>query len=121
MENYYLSRGLAFMIDLFIIGLIAVLIGFLPITKELDNIIFYIILVVWFFKDIVNKDGSIGKNILGIKLKCNNPNSRFIMVNKVLRNITLLIWPIEAILVILFKKRIGDFVFGTYVEKKQIT
>ena len=118
MKNYYLRRGLAFLIDLLIVGLIGVILGFIPIPSNMEHIMFYFIVILWLLKDVVYKDGSVGKRIMQLKLYFNNPNLNFRIISRVLRNITLIIWPIEAILVIIFKKRLGDYIFGTLVHEK---
>lgn len=118
------KRILAFLIDHIIICFSFVLLGmvemFVQTDFELFWKIYYIILLafmfIYFFKDVISGQ-SIGKRILKIKvvdLDGNTPK----LFNLIIRNITILIWPIEAILVLLDKPRLGDILAKTKVVER---
>ena len=115
------KRILAFLIDHLIICFTFVLLGmvemFVKTDFELFWKIYYIFLLafmfIYFFKDVINGQ-SIGKRIMKIKvvdLNCNKPS----LFNLIIRNITILIWPVEAIFVLLDKERLGDRLAKTKV------
>lgn len=80
------------------------------------NIIFSFLLMLC--KDLVFKNASVGKRIMGLEIINKNGNIPSSIVI-ILRNITIVIWPIEILLLIIFKRRVGDFIFNTTVCKKK--
>jgi uncharacterized RDD family membrane protein YckC len=74
-------------------------------------------MIMYLFKDIF-KGKSIGKRILRLAVR-DSFNDQVVPTNfkLLLRNVTIIIWPIEAILVLFTNKRIGDFISKTQVIK----
>ena len=115
------KRILAFLIDHLIICFTFVLLGMVEMFVKTDFELFwklyYIFLLVfmfiYFFKDVINGQ-SIGKRIMKIKVVDLNENKPSLF-NLIVRNITILIWPIEALLVLLDKERLGDRLAKTKV------
>ena len=69
---------------------------------------------------IINKDylnsKSIGKRIIGYKLISHKKGNSASKIQCVIRNLTLLFWPMEVILLLVYpSRRIGDFIAGTKV------
>ena len=83
---------------------------FVKTDFELFWKMYYIFLLVfmfiYFFKDVINGQ-SIGKRIMKIKVVDLNGNKASLF-NLIIRNITIFIWPVEALLVLLNKERLGD-------------
>lgn len=83
---------------------------FVKTDFELFWKMYYIFLLVFmficFFKDVINGQ-SIGKRIMKIKVVDLNGNKASLF-NLIIRNITIFIWPVEALLVLLNKERLGD-------------
>ncbi|MDR1101574.1 MAG: RDD family protein [Clostridiales bacterium] len=115
------NRALAFIIDVVIYALIFVIIGAADFNALLDSehgTMFFCILIVCmlsiFFKDIIS-GRSVGKRLLKLKIigEDGKTPSTFRLI---LRNITIPIWLVEAILLLCGKIRIGDKLAGTKVE-----
>ncbi len=68
-------------------------------------------------KDLPFKNASIGKRIMKIEIRKEN-NEVPSICQIILRNITIIIWPIECLLILLKKKRIGDIICNTKVIEK---
>lgn len=117
MNNYFVKRGIAFAIDLILISIIAVFIGFIPWIEENNDLAFYGVLFLFFCKDLTFNNGSLGKKIMNLKLEVDSSNSIIVIIIKFLRNITLIIWPIESIVVLFSKKRIADYIFKSNVKE----
>ena len=101
-----------------IVSLIAVLISFIPIIEEYNsNLPFYIIIFLFFCKDLFYKNGSVGKKIMNLEIEISSANKITVFSRKFLRNVPLLIWPIELLLVIIYRKRLGDYLFKTNVKE----
>ncbi|PWV97349.1 RDD family protein [Paenibacillus cellulosilyticus] len=85
---------------------------------ELFYLFIGLILILYFFKDIV-QGRSIGKRLVGIsiidKANINKVPNRFKLF---VRNITILIWPIEAIILVITGNRLGDYIVNSTVIKK---
>jgi uncharacterized RDD family membrane protein YckC len=69
---------------------------------------------------IINKDysnsKSIGKRIIGYKVVTQKKGNSASKIQCVIRNLTLLFWPLEVILLLVYpNRRIGDFIAGTKV------
>ncbi len=72
------------------------------------------IMIMLSFKDLLFTNKSIGKIKMNLEVLTNDdkiPNKYVLYF----RNFTLIIWPIEIIMIALFNKRIGDLIFGTKV------
>lgn len=78
-----------------------------------------LVIFMFIFKDLLCNKRSIGKKLMGLKIKfmTDNKLKKSILC---LRNLTCIIWPIEIIMILLFNKRIGDVIFKTKIieEKK---
>ena len=114
------KRILAFLIDYFASMMILALVGFFSFfdfTNRFLGQIYGIVLIfcvfIIYFKDVFAGQ-SIGKRIMKLKVVCLD-NKRPNIIVLIIRNITLLIWPIEALLVLLDKPRIGDIIAKTKV------
>lgn len=79
---------------------------------------FYSILILFLLKDLVNKEGSLGKRILQLQIMPEEKSDITDYLKRIIRNITLVIWPIEVIVLIIFKRRIGDMICATDVIKQ---
>jgi len=111
MRNLKINRGVAFFIDINIIALLGIIIDLSGIlNKDYISIILFLLLLL---KDLSTKN-SIGKQLLKIKIHFEKENLIFIKL--ILRNITLLIWPIEILIVLLFDQRIVDILFLSSVK-----
>lgn len=87
--------------------------------RNLVKIVTVIFLCIMILKDIF-KGASIGKRIF--KLYVGNATQPIQPVKKyklILRNITVLIWPIEAFLLLKNGKRIGDYITNTTVYSQE--
>jgi uncharacterized RDD family membrane protein YckC len=116
--NIGIKRVMGFGIDLMVqawLGIILepILIETNFITKSLFIPIFFIS---FFFRDTIFKEGSFGKKVMKLKLVFHSPKYEF--TRRIIRNVTTLISPIEGIFLLIFKKRIGDFIANTNVEEK---
>ena len=107
------KRILGFGIDLMITGFIGAIIKFTLVDTAIisNNIGGLITLIIFLIRDVYSSNGSIGKKIMKTKLIINGNTQIF----KVLRNITTLLWPIEGLILLITKKRLGDMVFKTDV------
>lgn len=131
-KNVFLSR-LRRIAAIYIDFYIAALIGMLLIFPIVDFIIgdidvsdragFYLygfsrafpVMVVFSFKDFVYKYASIGKHILNLEI-VSADGKKLPRFKLFARNFLLLfIWPVECILILLFNKRIGDYIFNTII------
>lgn len=123
------KRILAMIIDYLIISLIISLIVHVPLfvyayisKPELDilfddtlfTFIMGLCLILILFKDLLFKNKSIGKKIMGIEIRDNNNKIPSFPI-LIFRNITVIIWPIECLLILLKKNRIGDTIFKTKI------
>jgi uncharacterized RDD family membrane protein YckC len=118
--NIIFKRIISFLIDLVILGFIAGVVSFfidifMNSFEKSSDIIFYFSIILFLFRDIILKDGSIGKKLLKLKIVDLNSNSTLFIIKKIIRNITTVLWPIEGLILLIFKRRIGDFISGTDV------
>lgn len=65
-------------------------------------------------KDLIFKNASIGKKALNLKVVTNN-NEVPKKSQLIIRNITLLIWPIDFLVLLITKRRIGEIITKTKV------
>ena len=81
--------------------------------EMLQNLFLLFILVFFMSRDII-KGQSIGKRIARIKV-VDNSEKNAAWWQLILRNISVIIWPLEALLLLVDKKRIGDRMANTKV------
>lgn len=119
-------RVLAFLIDCIVFAILFVFInmGFILeqyigtsiMTKSFIVVYLISLLIVlsgFILKDIIG-GRSIGKRVTKIKV-VKKTGLKASWPRLILRNITILIWPIEALLLLIGKERIGDFIAETKV------
>jgi len=111
-SNILIKRILAFIIDMFAIGflgaVISIIIELIYGETYLLDFIFYAVIILLFLKDISYKDGSFGKVRLGLKIVSVPDKEKVSIVNKIVRNITLFIWPIELIVLLIKNRKLMD-------------
>lgn len=115
------KRLLAAYIDLIIITLLGLLISLVQNFSKLDaifNVPMYSMFMFLVLKDVVYKEGSPGKKILMLQIIPEERSDIVHYLKRIIRNSTLIIWPIEVIVLIIFKKRIGDMICVTDVIKQ---
>lgn len=106
------KRMLAFFIDTMIAG--CIFSSFvLPVLFEYYHLLLIAFVLIYLLKDIM-KGQSIGKRIAKIKV-VNQSGDTPKFSSLIIRNITLVIWPVEAILVLFGKPRLGDRLAKTMV------
>ena len=110
------KRILAIFIDSFIVNLIITIMYSHFFWTNVNYAISYILsLSMFIFKDIVFKNKSIGKKIIGLEITTKNGQKpKFFIL--LLRNLFVIIWPVEFITLIMLKKTIGDIIFKTKVD-----
>lgn len=107
-----IRRILAICVDYYIIVLCTVILNFI-----IDHSLFIDCVIVNFyilFKDLMFRNQSIGKKLFKLKVSTINgttPNWGVL----ILRNLTVIIWPIEIILILIYNRRITDFILKTQV------
>ena len=114
------KRLLAFIIDTTIFTIIFMLCNIIPIYDDFFregylNSVFYtvylislfVVMVAFVGKDVI-KGKSIGKRIAKIKVVNSDNGNKPSFFRLFIRNITNFIWPIEALLLVIGKKRLGD-------------
>lgn len=114
------KRFVAMIIDQYIVAFIFclfVLILYRDIEALIEKIDLYILLamILMLFKDLIFRNASIGKKLMGIEIR-NIDGSIPSILTLIIRNITIIIWPIEAIMIIMCDKKIGDIIFKTDVN-----
>ena len=115
--NMNFKRIFSIVIDFYITMFIGLSIFFI-VTKTFNiqsNLLCDVLMIILFsLKDLIFKEGSIGKIVCKLKLSTND-NKEVSNIFKILRNLTVIIWPIELLLLIIFNKRIGDMLYKTKV------
>ena len=115
MNNYLTRRFLAFCIDCVLISIFALFAFFVYATFIFDDrqgydilrIIPYIFYYcIGMLKDVFGR--SIGKKLLKLQIISEYPNEKYMFFRRVARNITFLIWPLEAVIIILRERRLSD-------------
>ncbi|WP_281988964.1 RDD family protein [Aquimarina aggregata] len=108
------KRFLAFIIDLMLLGFIGGIFGLFIDKVEkfrfISDFIFYILMALFLIRDLFFRNGSIGKKILNLKIVSDINGFNTNKVNKILRNITMIIWPIELIILLISNKRLSDYI-----------
>ncbi len=113
------KRVLAFIIDLLFLGFLSGLLGL--ITDKIDSLfflsdyIFYIVIIMFLLRDIFFINGSLGKRIIKLKIVNYPDQSQVKWIKRIFRNVTTIIWPIEGVILLIAKKRIGDMIVKTDV------
>ncbi len=126
------KRLLSFTIDFFIIMIPLLIVCFLYAAFEqganevFKKILYFMVLlaVLWYvfgiyLKDIIGRR-SIGKKIMHLKIEDKKGHEASI-IQLIVRNLSFFIWPVEAVLLLLDKERIGDKVAGTRVVDCQVS
>jgi uncharacterized RDD family membrane protein YckC len=82
---------------------------------ETFNLVLALGMIYYLFKDIY-QGRSLGKRVLGIAVR-DNENSSLIpgSLRLITRNLTIFLWPIELLLLILMRRRIGDIIAKTQI------
>lgn len=122
--NLLIRRALAFIIDLFIcyfLGILASTIYLVTINKSIQTYLAILLGTSWLF--LIIRDfilgKSVGKRIFGIVI-IDERSSAFPKLNQLLiRNLFLLVSPIEVFFVIFSYRRIGDLAAKTVVINKR--
>ena len=124
MKSIFQKRIMAFIIDFVPLCVVFTLIMNSIMNKTQNSLlelvnsgVYYAVLLplglLWLFKDIFN-GASIGKRI--VKIRVVDENSKKPQIYKLLlRNITLVIWPLEAYFLLSEKIRFGDKITKTHV------
>ncbi len=107
-----LRRIVAFFIDINLVAALMFLLGLIFELIEVDDFSFSLAIILFLSKDLIFRNGSIGKKMLKINLISDNKRAKFVnSFYKILRNVTNFIWPIELIILLIFKKRLTDMIF----------
>jgi len=122
--NCKARRMLAGVIDFYVICLLAsifvgiITLGQFSVTQF--SIVIYLVscFLLLLVKDITFKDASIGKRMLKLKI-VRFDGTKVSTVDTIKRNLTILLLPIEIVLVLTKNKRIGDIIAKTSVISKQ--
>lgn len=126
-ESIFRKRLLAVGIDIAILVLVFMIANIIPIYDDyimtardfgrsyyiVYGIILLIIEIGFLCKDVIGGQ-SIGKKIVHIKV-VNVDESKANLLQLIIRNITILIWPIEMIILLLGKRKIGDVISKTMI------
>ena len=115
------KRVVAFLIDSAIVCVVAFVLSWIanltkngaPAVSGVLSAVVILLDCVYLFKDIVGGQ-SIGKRVKNIKVVLKTGEDADVL-RLIARNITFVIWPIEAILVIMGRERIGDKLAKTKV------
>ena len=117
-KKIILYRVVADFIDIYTVTALLLFIDFLVKNSTLKD--YYFVILGYGFlicKDFYNKKGSFGKKIM--KLELVFYNNRNITLKKIIRNIFVIIWPVEIIVLFIFNKRIGDFITNSKIRRKK--
>lgn len=83
------------------------------IFEALDSKI-TIVMILTIFKDLTFRNASIGKKIMKIEIR-KRDNKVPTITTIIIRNITVAIWPLECILILMKKDRLGDLMCDTKI------
>lgn len=86
-------------------------------VESAGNYYMYIVMIILVIKDLIFRNASIAKKIMKLEVR-KEDGSIPSMLTLILRNLTFIIWPIEILLILLKKDRIGDKIFHTKVVEK---
>lgn len=107
-----IRRILASGVDYYIIVLCIVILSFI-----IDHGLFIDYIIVIFcilFKDLMFRNQSIGKKLFKLRISTTNDDTPNWVI-LILRNLTVIIWPIEIILILIYNRRIMDLILKTQV------
>ena len=119
-----IKRCVSAYLDVMIIGsisqIIIILLTKFDIRKIFENFYAYLLFGLFLFllKDLVFRNASIGKRALNLEI-LKSDNTVPSISTLILRNIFVLLWPIDAILILANKRKIGDIIFKTKVVEKE--
>ncbi|NQY28234.1 MAG: RDD family protein [Flavobacteriaceae bacterium] len=120
MENSSLlvKRCIAFFIELLILGFLSGILGFIfeKTNSNYSSYLTYVILTILVFKDTVFQNGSIGKYLLKLKITDVSNNKKRFFIRKIIRNITVIFWPLEFIIILIMKRRLTDLILGLDIK-----
>ncbi len=106
-----IKRIIAFLIDFSIVCFLYAIVSFAtPLHDKFLLITFFLLL----FKDITFRHASIGKKIMNIEIRRYN-NKLLNLTTLILRNVFLILWPIEILIFLIYNKSIGDIIFKTEI------
>lgn len=110
-----IKRCVSGLLDMCLISAISVFTS-VELMNEYKDIVFVITFIVLILsKDLVfNLNQSVFKALFGLQV-VNNNGGRVSFYQVVFRNITLLFYPLEMIFLLIFKKRLGDYILKTNV------
>jgi uncharacterized RDD family membrane protein YckC len=110
------------MLDLIIAAVASSLFYILHIVSDSTTILYlgsFVAASYIFLKDVYSENGSIGKRVVGIKLTSVSSDS-ISTTKRIMRNIPLLIYPIEFVVIFLNRgRRIGDILSNTKVVPEE--
>lgn len=101
----------AFFIDFSIVCFLYAIVSFIAPLYDIFLIVAFFLLV---FKDITFRNASIGKKILKIEIQGYNDKLPS-LTTIILRNVFLILWPIEILIFLIYNKSIGDIIFKTRI------
>lgn len=134
------KRILAFLVDYLITAFLMVisvlLVGRILVAVEVEKIqifetiavtVFWLIMLIFVCRDAFGI--SVGKRVFKLCVKSDRiekdwrlpddwPKDKADWRQLVLRNITIILWPIEALMILSGSKRLGDMLAHTYVDEK---
>ena len=115
------KRIIACLIDFIIIIFLVNILGYvvegdIVFSKYFWNIMIVLLFIYILLKDIMFRNQSIGKKMMNISIK-NMDNTLPKISVIVLRNLTLVLWSIEGIVLLISNKRIGDILLKTKVSE----
>ena len=119
-----IKRCVSAYLDVMIIGsisqIIIILLTKFDIRKIFENFYAYLLFGLFLFllKDLVFRNASIGKRALNLEI-LKSDNTVPSVSTLILRNIFVFLWPIDAILILANKRKIGDIIFKTKVVEKE--
>ncbi len=116
-KNVFIKRILAIMIDIYMITLLLMGIGFVNdiFHINIDNLFIFIFgFGLFILKDFYSVNGSLGKKIMKTRLMFDNDKN--IIIKKIIRNSLIIVWPIEMLVLLIYKKRIGDYITTSKIQ-----
>lgn len=124
------KRAVAFIIDAFVYAIVLFVAEMIVLTitnnsVKIAELCMLFVSIFYIAKDVFGR--SIGKKIMNIYIRIDKPNfsnqgklsndeNKVTWQKLLLRNITILIWPIEALMVLTGSRRIGEMITHTHVE-----
>lgn len=111
------KRLLAFLIDFTCLGCLLILVDIICIWYDVPiaNIIFTSFLLALFFCRDSFTGKSLGRTIIGIIVVDSRTLLQATPTKTILRNLFLILWPVEFIAIMIHKQRLGDVISNTTV------